>query len=172
MVEAVSTAHLGIKIPDGWINYDNSGSLESMKVELGKLRKGCVIRPKYSSPGMFSEFVLVSEPERKVVTYEDLLGRMKEIFPGWSLEVLRFEYDLERKFAFAHIRVCVMSDNGVRCMEEVGDASPESLSSNFIMPHFIRMALTRAKSRAFKNLLGEAEVSEEETVVKNGRGCL
>lgn len=60
----------------------------------------------------------------------------------------------------ATVKVWTKDSNAELSYTEIGDATPESAEN--VMPHYIRMAATRAKARALKEALGEGEAAAEE----------
>jgi len=163
VVDAVSVDKLGIKDKEGnWYNYNTLSmgpeGVSSLQESFKVLSKGCVLQLFLRNDKIESFKVLEEAVKDDVVTYDVLLGRMNEKYPDWSMCVSELRVDWDKQAAYAVVRVSVGEG---RFMEEVGDANQVNCGK-FIAPHFVRMAVTRAKVRAFKNLLGESVVSEEE----------
>lgn len=72
--------------------------------------------------------------------------------------------DIENKFAFFKGIVIITNDEGkeIQRFEGHGDATAENVTGEFIKPHFIRMAETRAYVRALRWYTNNAKCAEEE----------
>lgn len=74
------------------------------------------------------------------------------------------QIDIQNKIAlFKAIVTTNKSGKELSRFEAHGDATPDNISGEMIKPHFIRMAETRAISRALRWYTNNAQVAEEET---------
>ncbi len=94
--------------------------------------------------------------EDDMVTFEDLLTKAHGLKVPFSIKTKMLEFDLEKKFALFKARIIIGSTEiGKVKTEEVvfeghGDATADNVTGEFIKPHFIRMAETRAIVRALR----------------------
>ncbi len=95
--------------------------------------------------------------EDDMVTFEDLLTKAHELKESFSIKTKMLKLDVEKKFALFKARVIVGKISKVgevmveqRVFEGHGDATSENVTGEFIKPHFIRMAETRAIVRALR----------------------
>ena len=98
---------------------------------------------------------------REFATYEELVQeatRMSRVADGTlndAIEIL--EHDREAKFCLVKARVWGPCGS----FEALGDASPANVARN-ILPHYIRMAGTRAKARCLRQYTGRGVTCAEE----------
>lgn len=103
-----------------------------------------------------------SKWEDDMVTFEDLLKAAHKLKAPFSIKTEMLALDLEKKYALFKAIVIVhegfveeekgsdgKSVNTI-CFEGHGDATAENVTGEFIKPHFIRMAETRAIVRALR----------------------
>lgn len=77
---------------------------------------------------------------------------------------------IDVKNGFAVVKATVTFEDG-SVFEGLGDASPESVGNDRIAPHYVRMAETRAISRAFAlGINADANASEEMAAPSEGSG--
>jgi len=97
--------------------------------------------------------------EDDMVTFEDLLTKAHELKIPFSIKTEMLSLDLEKKYALFKATVIVGTNPKVkigelelepRVFEGHGDATVENVTGDFIKPHFIRMAETRAIVRALR----------------------
>ena len=89
--------------------------------------------------------------EDDMVTFEDLLTKAHELKQSFSIHTDMLAVDLEKKYALFKARVDVIGKDGnVAIFTGHGDATVENVTGDFIKPHFIRMAETRAIVRALR----------------------
>lgn len=108
-----------------------------------------------------------------MTSFEDLLTVAHKKFPGKleiRTEIVR-DGDgkplLNVKDKFCVVKATVVVDRGTKdeqLFEAHGDATNDNISGAKIKPHFIRMAETRAISRALRWATNNATVAAEETV--------
>ena len=97
-----------------------------------------------------------SKWEDDMVTFEDLLIKAHELGKPFSIKTRMLAVDLEKKYALFKAQVILESieikDVKIpgRIFEGHGDATNENVTGEFIKPHFIRMAETRAIVRALR----------------------
>jgi hypothetical protein len=100
----------------------------------------------------------------------DLHGKEYTLYPGLlaqaherglhSIDEQIVQIPTEENGRLAIVRATVTDKDG-RIFTGLGDASPQSVGRN-IAPHVLRMASTRAKARAFRDMLGvEADGFDE-----------
>lgn len=95
---------------------------------------------------------------RNMTTYPQLLALVHEAdLTKVSTQLLQTPTDENGRLAI--VKAEVTTSRGV--FEGLGDASPESVE-DFLLPHLIRVAETRAKARAFRDAVGIGVVSQEE----------
>lgn len=98
------------------------------------------------------------ETGRDVSTYPQLLFLAHEAdLSKVATELLQTPTDDNGRLAI--VKAEVTTSRGV--FEALGDASPESVE-DFLVPHLVRVAETRAKARAFRDAVGIGVVSQEE----------
>ncbi len=115
--------------------------------------------------------------EDEIVTFEQLLeAAHKKSNGNFSIKTWKLEVNLEKKYALFKARVIVYNhkarkevsekmtdeDEGFIVFEGHGDATDENVTGDFIKPHFIRMAETRAIVRALRWYTNNATCTEEE----------
>lgn len=89
--------------------------------------------------------------EDDMVTFEDLLTKAHDLKTPFSIKTEMLAVDLEKKYALFKAEVIVKAD-GVqeKIFQGHGDATEQNVTGEFIKPHFIRMAETRAIVRALR----------------------
>lgn len=118
---------------------------------------------------MIKEKFLVTIDGRSYVTYEGLLDLAHSIgLTSIDVDILQIPNDENGMLAIC--KATAITKDGDTFVD-VGDASPLSVKSNFA-PHIIRMASTRAKARALRDLTNVGitaleELSIEEHIVEN-----
>lgn len=97
--------------------------------------------------------------EDDIVNFETLLNdahaRFKDLL---SIKTEMIQVDVEKKYALFKATVTANGQN----YEAHGDATEENVKGDFIKPHFIRMAETRAIVRALRWATNNATCAEEE----------
>ncbi len=89
--------------------------------------------------------------EDDMVTFETLLTKAHNLGYSFSIHTDMLQLDVEKKFALFKARVDVIGKDGnVAIFTGHGDATSENVTGEFIKPHFIRMAETRAIVRALR----------------------
>ena len=105
--------------------------------------------------------------EDEMVTFEDLLSKAHSLKAPFSIKTEMLQLDLEKKFAlfkaFVIIKDRKIGDLEIlgRVFEGHGDATSENVTGDYIKPHFIRMAETRAIVRALRWYTNNACAEEE-----------
>ena len=90
------------------------------------------------------------------VTFETLLTKAHELKAKFSIKTEMLAIDLEKKYALFKARVIVSNgeiidnERAFNVFEGHGDATETNVTGEFIKPHFIRMAETRAIVRALR----------------------
>jgi len=96
--------------------------------------------------------------EDEMVTFEDLLTKAHELKEQFSIRTEMLSVDLEKKYALFKAVVTLVDG---RSFEGHGDATIENVTGDFIKPHFIRMAETRAIVRALRWYTNNGVAEEE-----------
>ncbi|MBZ2175662.1 hypothetical protein K8M07_10480 [Schnuerera sp. xch1] len=122
-----------------------------------------------------NEKFIINLQGKSYVTYEGLLDLGHQMNLK-SIEVELIQIPTEENGMIAICKATATTDN--ETFTDLGDASPRSVNSR-IVPHLIRMASTRAKARALRDLtnvgmtafeelsIDDDNVSEEETYMTN-----
>jgi len=85
-----------------------------------------------------------------MVSFEVLLKDAHDKKEDFSIRTEMLQVDFDKKTALFKATIEVMRQDVIIRFEGHGDASMESVSSDNIKPHFIRMAETRAIARALR----------------------
>ena len=99
--------------------------------------------------------------EDDVVSFETLLTKAHALKKPFSIKTEMIQIDLEKKYALFHAQVEVTNGDVITIFEGHGDATIENVTGEFIKPHFIRMAETRAICRALRWYTNNACAEEE-----------
>lgn len=104
--------------------------------------------------------------EDDIVNFETLLNDAHAKFEDLlSIETQMIQIDLEKKYALFKATVTIDNKDNLdyhNKFEAHGDATEENVTGDFIKPHFIRMAETRAIVRALRWATNNAACAEEE----------
>jgi len=131
------------------IEYVKLGSAEltitDEKVSFCSMNQSDIDKPKEKAKEKTGKW------EDDMVTFEDLLTKAHELKQSFSIHTDMLAVDLEKKYALFKARIEVVGkDKNVAIFEGHGDATSENVTGEFIKPHFIRMAETRAIVRALR----------------------
>ena len=89
--------------------------------------------------------------EDDMVTFEDLLTRAHNLKAPFSIKTEMLQLDIEKKYALFKAEVIVKEDGKQeKIFQGHGDATDQNVTGEYIKPHFIRMAETRAIVRALR----------------------
>jgi len=104
--------------------------------------------------------------EDDMVTFETLLTKAHSLKVPFSIKTEMLAVDLEKKYALFKAKVIVYNhkargEEGFIVFEGHGDATNENVTGDYIKPHFIRMAETRAIVRALRWYTNNACAEEE-----------
>lgn len=113
---------------------------------------------------MINEKFIINLQGKSFVTYEGLLDLAHQMGLV-SLEVELLEYPTEENSMTAIARAVANTEKGR--FSDIGDASSKSVN-NMLKPHIIRMASTRAKARALRDLTNVGMTAVEELSVGDG----
>lgn len=103
-----------------------------------------------------------------MVDFDTLMSKAHSLKTPFSIETEMLAVDLEKKYALFKAKVLVHTSPGKDeeglnlCFEAHGDATADNIKGEFIKPHFIRMAETRAIVRALRWYTNNAEKCAEE----------
>lgn len=113
---------------------------------------------------MLNERFLITLQGKNYVTYEGLLdlAHQKGLL---SLEVDLVQFPNKENNMTAICKAIARTEN--ESYVDIGDASPQSVN-NALVPHIIRMASTRAKARALRDLTNVGMTSIEELSYEEG----
>lgn len=100
--------------------------------------------------------------EDDIVDFETLLNAAHSKKMPFSIKTECLNVDQEKRYALFKASVEVVSDKGTEIFQGHGDATIENVTGDFIKPHFIRMAETRAIVRALRWYTNNAVCAEEE----------
>lgn len=160
---------IGFLIDGVW--YNVLGTKEELDVVLQFVKKGNTIGFDCSDDKKVSNIHVIEEAKESeaddMVNFEALLTCAHEKKEDFSIETQMLAIDLEKKYALFKARVLVggvkVGDVDVpgRVFEAHGDATDENIKGDFIKPHFIRMAETRAIVRALRWYTNSAVAEEE-----------
>lgn len=110
--------------------------------------------------------------EDDIVNFETLLKAAHDQKEMFSIQTECLNIDLEKKYALFKATITIekvnigeaIKDLGTytRVFQGHGDATAENVKGDFIKPHFIRMAETRAIVRALRWYTNNAKCAEEE----------
>jgi len=100
--------------------------------------------------------------EDDMVTFEDLLTKAHNLKVPFSIKTEKLEVDLEKKYALFKASIAI-NPGTQECVifEGHGDATANNVTGDYIKPHFIRMAETRAIVRALRWYTNNACAEEE-----------
>lgn len=117
---------------------------------------------------MINEKFIINLQGKSFVTYEGLLDLAHQMdLVSIDVEILQFPSEENNMTAIAKATASTEKSS----FSDIGDANPRSVN-NMLKPHIIRMASTRAKARALRDLTNVGmtaveELSTEDTVEKN-----
>ena len=148
--------------PEKW--YNIIAPIENLNtLRKSIINKGNEIEFEVDLNGKVSNLKLISETkedkgwEDDIVNFETLLTDAHK--KGLDeIKTQLISVDLEKKYAL--FKAIVHGAKGF--FEAHGDATSENVKGDFIKPHFIRMAETRAICRALRWYTNNAQCSEEE----------
>lgn len=112
----------------------------------------------FMAPAVSSDLGDSTASGRDTTTYPQLLSLAHEA-DLTKVATQLLQAPTEDNGRLAVVKAEVTTSRGV--FEALGDASPESVE-DFLVPHLIRVAETRAKARAFRDAVGIGVVSQEE----------
>jgi len=157
--------------PDKW--YNIPGKEEDLK----KLRAESIIKGTELEfdidNGQVSNVTVINKAkegdkwEDDIVNFETLLTAAHNKKIPFSIKTEMITVDLEKKYALFKAQVivseCKIKDFTVpsQVFEGHGDATADNVTGDFIKPHFIRMAETRAIVRALRWYTNNAVAEEE-----------
>ncbi len=172
IIEAISKDTYGIKSPEGiWYNILD-GDKKRIKPIFSKLTKGDSIELEADFQlRIYKEIVIKKKSEKKsgnwsedMVKFEDLLNEGHKRFPKLSITTEKIEIDLKQKYALFKAAISPdRNSSNPQLFEAHGDATADNIGTDYVKPHFIRLAETRAIVRALRLLTNNAKVAVEET---------
>ena len=167
---------IGFRINDTW--YNITGDEAQLKVAQTMVAKGNEIEFDYDSEKKtVDNFNVLSEGESwqdDIIDFNTLMksahekakadGLMLNITSDFIINKEEVMLDVEKKFACFKANVVLTNADGkeVQRFEGHGDATEENVTGDFIKPHFIRMAETRAIARALRWYTNNAGKAAEE----------
>jgi len=154
--------------PDKWYNISGTED-ELRKIRKTLISKGNEIEFEFDNEKVSNLKVLSQAKEEKesldedIVNFETLLSDAHEKFGDkFSIATEKIDIDVEKKYALFKAVVTIKQDDFVREFQAHGDATSENVKGEYIKPHFIRMAETRAIARALRWTTNNAATAEEE----------
>ncbi len=107
---------------------------------------------------MINEKFIINLQGKNFVTYEGLLDLAHQMgLLSIDVEILQFPSEDNNMTAIAKARATTENSS----FSDIGDANPKSVN-NMLIPHIIRMASTRAKARALRDLTNVGMTAVEE----------
>jgi len=106
--------------------------------------------------------------EDDIINFDTLMDTAHKLKVPFSIKTQMLDIDLEKKYALFKAVVAVYkepaeNEEGINVYFEAhGDATSENIKGDFIKPHFIRMAETRAIARALRWYTNNAGKCAEE----------
>ncbi len=97
-----------------------------------------------------------------IVDFDTLLKKAHELGKDFSIKTECLKLNLGEKFAMFKAVVIVSDGSVIQEYEAHGDSTKENVTGDFIKPHFIRMAETRAIVRALRWYTNNADKCAEE----------
>lgn len=158
---------LGIKINNAF--YNKEGEASNLSDYLKTLKKGYEVKIEVIDNKIQSLEILNDKVEEKsdwaddMTKFEDLLAdaHTKGLVSIFTVPV---EVNPDKKYALFKAVVMMQEKDGIKKeFQAHGDATSENIKGDMIKPHFIRMAETRAISRALRWATNNAKVAVEET---------
>jgi len=174
-IKGIVNAVSGVKEHDGKLQigwtlkennkkwYNVAGEEKGLKKLLQEIiSKGNEVEFNYDSLGAeVSSLVKTAEKEKEssdweedIVNFETLLTMAHDKKKPFSIHTEMLAVDLEKKYALFKATVSVIGKEGnlnpVVIFEAHGDATNDNVKGDFIKPHFIRLAETRAIVRALR----------------------
>jgi len=148
-----TTAELENWVKTDYVKLGDAG----ITVKDGKIAFISMNQSTPAKPGASAPAKKTGKWEDDMVTFEDLLKKAHELKEQFSIKTTMIEVNLEKKYALFKATVEVGQRSKVgemivepRIYEGHGDATEENVTGEFIKPHFIRMAETRAIVRALR----------------------
>jgi len=160
--------------PDKWYNIAGEEGILKEYVEK-TIKKGSEIEFDQDANKNITNLKLIKEAEKTgkweddMVTFETLLTKAHDLKKPFSIKTEMLVVDLEKKYALFKATVVVHTETGSDIeFDGHGDATIENVTGEFIKPHFIRMAETRAIVRALRWYTNNG-VAEEEKGGESGK---
>ncbi len=172
VVKAFSKDTCGIQSKDEvWYNLDKKAKVDPTKEALNKLNRGDTIKLLADfQKRTYTAFIVTKKAEKSgkdwqedMVKFEDLLSDAHKKFPFLSIKTEKIEIDLKGKYALFKATAWVNEGVQNQHFQAHGDATADNIGTDYVKPHFIRMAETRAIVRALRLLTNNAKVAVEET---------
>lgn len=117
----------------------------------------------YEVNEMINEKFIINLQGKSFVTYEGLLDLAHQMdLVSIDVELLQFPNEENNMTAIAKATACTEKSS----FSDIGDANPSSVN-NMLKPHIIRMASTRAKARALRDLTNVGMTAIEELSTEN-----
>ena len=141
------------------------------------IRKGNTITFNYNAQSkILKDLKVTAEGEQEapkdgmwqdeMIRFEDLLNAAHEKKIPFSIKTEMLSIDWEKKYALFKATVEVLHEDNesdyITVFTGHGDATSDNIQGEFIKPHFIRMAETRAIARALRWFTNNAKVSDAE----------
>lgn len=163
-IEEGSIGYLIEEDPNSWRNINASPEVLKKLIET-TFQKGNQIKI-YHSDDEDDRYELVSKAEKEekkeeldLIDFETLLNDAHDKFKDFSVTSTAIEIDRQNKYALFKVQVKI----GENVYEAHGDSTADNISGQFVKPHFIRMAETRALARALRWATNNAKCADVET---------
>lgn len=152
---------IGFVVDEKWYNIKGEqNDLEQFLAQ--KIKKGNVVEFEHEK-GIVDDVEVLEEAslqeqsswQDEIVTFKELLKRA-HIDGLKGINTSNISFDFEKKTAF--FKAIVTGKKGT--FEAHGDTTDANVTNELIKPHFIRLAETRAISRALRFYLGDVDFDE------------
>ena len=162
---------LGFKLGGKWYNIEaEEGTLKAFMETSIKRGNEIEFQAEKNIVKQVIRFDAVKEEKEKeegwedeIVNFESLLNAAHKKNENFSIETEMLTIDMEKSYALFKAVITVNKDEReIKRFEAHGDTTDKNISGEYIKPHFIRMAETRAICRALRWYTNNATCSEEE----------
>lgn len=179
-VLAKSNETMGFKVeqdPDVWINFDKSlVSVADMKERVKEVNYGDVLVFMMPDEKHYSDFKVKEKSDFKSQKssgsfiddndrFDNVLKEFNDKYPNYHKVTEVLEHDREKQFALVKVTLTLPvvknKEESFRSISALGDAAEDSIKTKMILPHYIRMAETRAFARAMRFILAKEVIEEE-----------
>ena len=174
VVETFSKKTYGIKGENSWYNKAKNVMTDDAEADvvamIDQIAKGDKVSLEIDEANQYYSITLIEKGKEKsnwddMTNFEDLLNDAHKNHKLGDITTEMISVDFDKKTAVFKATVTGEDDDGktAHVFQAHGDATQENIDSDKVKVHWIRMAETRAISRALRWLTNNAKVAEEET---------